>query len=57
MVFNEEPNALIWEENVVSQQSSHVILRPKLKPMGKGLKYIRFENFSGKAFNLALKVS
>ena len=27
MVFNEEPNPLIWEENVVSQPSSHVILR------------------------------
>ena len=59
MVFNEEPNTLIWEENVVSQSqpSSHVIFRPKLKPIGKGLKFIRFEDSSGKSFSLALKVS
>ena len=56
MVFNEEPDALIWEENVVSQPSSHVILRPKLKPIGKGLKSIRFEH-NEKSFNIALKVS
>ena len=70
MVFNEEPNALIWEENVlqgwrkidksggasinVSQPSSRVILKPNL--IGKGLKSIRFEH-NEKSFNLALKVS
>ena len=57
MVFNEEPNALIWEENVVSQPSSHVILRPKLKPIGKGLQSIRIEYSSGKSFNLAFKAT
>ena len=72
MVFNEEPNALIWEENVlqgwrkidksggasinVSQPSSRLILKPNL--IGKGLKSIKFEhNDCGKSFNLALKVS
>ena len=57
MVFNEEPNPLIWEENVVSQPSSHVILRPKLKPIGKGLQSIRIEYSSGKSFNLAFKAT
>jgi hypothetical protein len=72
MVFNEEPNALIWEENVlqgwrkidksggasinVSQPSSRLILKPNL--IGKGLKSIKFEhNDCGKSFNLALKAS
>ena len=57
MVFNEEPGALIWEENAMPQMSSRLILTPKLKPIGKGLKSILFENSVGKSFYLALKVS
>ena len=57
MVFNEDPNPLIWEENVVSQLSSRVILKPKFKPIEKGLKSIRFFlNSSENSFYLALKV-
>ena len=56
MVFNEEPGALIWEENAMPQLSSRVILTPNLNR--KGLKSVHFLNVkTGKSFNLALKVS
>ena len=62
MVFNEEPNALIWEDNAMPNPSSRLILTPKLKPIGKGMKSILFEMFPGRTLNpkkilLALKVS
>ena len=62
MVFNEEPGALIWEENAMPQPSSRLILTPNLNR--KGLKSVHFLNVktaipwkTGKSFNLALKVS
>ena len=56
MVFNEEPNALIWEDNAMPKPSSRLTLTPKLRPIAKGPKSILFENSVGKSFYLALKV-
>ena len=58
MVFNEEPSALIWNENSMPQLSPRLILTPNLNR--KSLKSVHFLNgkiFTWKSFNLTLKVS
>jgi hypothetical protein len=57
MVFNQEPNALLWEDDIMPNPSSCLILTPKLKPIGKGPKSILFKNSIGKSFYLVLKAT
>ena len=62
MVFNEEPNALIWEENMVSEPSSRLILKPSLTrktSLRKSPKSIYFENSKHpeKGFRLTIKAT
>ena len=62
MVFNEEPNALIWGENMVSEPSSRLILKPSLTrktSLRKSPKSIYFENSKHpeKGFRLTIKAT